>query len=69
VVVVNTSTSHDITPVKGSARKLDGTPADLRNPHDYPVEAVCVECGQPIRCGHWLTGTWRHIERISNPPL
>jgi hypothetical protein len=27
VSVFNTSTSHDITPVKGSARRLDGTPA------------------------------------------
>jgi len=25
---------HDITPVAGSARKLDGTPADLTRPLD-----------------------------------
>ena len=38
--VFNTSTSHEITPVAGSARQLDGTPADLARPMDYPVEAA-----------------------------
>ena len=48
--VFNTSTGHDITPVKGSARQLDGTPADLTRPSHYPIEALCLECGRPIRC-------------------
>ena len=65
----NTSpTSHDITPVKGSVRQLDGTPADLCKPLDYPVEALCLECGRPIRCERWFTGEWVHIDRFSNPP-
>jgi hypothetical protein len=64
----NTSpSSHDITPVKGSARRLDGTPADRCKPLDYPVEAVCSECGQPVRCERWLRGDWHHIQRFSNP--
>ena len=67
VPTFNTSASHDITPVKGSARKLDGTPADLNKPMDYPVEAVCLECGRPIREERWFLGEWRHIERFSDP--
>ena len=65
--VFNTSTSHDIAPVKGSARQLDGTPADLTRPLDYPCEAMCLECGQPIRCERWFLGGRVHIERFSNP--
>ena len=63
----NTSTSHDITSVKGSARQLDGTPADLTRPSHYPVEALCLECGQPIRCERWFRSEWVHLERFSNP--
>ena len=63
----NTSAGHDITPVKGSARKLDSTPADLTKPLDYPVEAICLVCGRPIREERWFLGEWRHIERFSDP--
>ena len=65
--VFNTSTSHEITPVAGSARQLDGTPADLSRPMDYPVEAVCLVCGQPIRCERYFLSEWVHLERFSNP--
>lgn len=65
--ISNTSTSHDITPVAGSARQLDGTPADLTRPLDYPCEAMCLECGGPIRCERWFTGEWYHLEHFSNP--
>jgi hypothetical protein len=67
VSTFNTSTSHDITPVKGSARQLDGTPADLRNPRDYPIEALCLECGRPIRVERYYFSGWAHIERFSDP--
>jgi hypothetical protein len=57
-----TSASHEITPLAGSARRVrDGELADLTNPLDYPAEAVCVECGQPIRAERWLLSEWRHI--------
>jgi len=56
---------HDITPVKGSARQPDGTPADLTRPMDYPAEALCLECGQPVRCERWFRAGWRHIERFT----
>ncbi len=55
VTVFNTSVSHAITPLAGSIR--DGAPADLTKPTDYPIEAVCLECGQPIRCErYYLAG-------------
>lgn len=41
--------------------------ADLTRPLDYPCEALCLECGEPVRCERWFTGTWVHIERLSNP--
>jgi hypothetical protein len=52
--------AHDITPVKGSARQLDGTPADLTRPSHYPVEALCLVCGREIRCDRWLRSDWYH---------
>jgi hypothetical protein len=58
---------HTITPVKGSARQLDGTPADLNRPLDYPYEALCLECGQPVRCERWFLCSWVHIARFSVP--
>ena len=63
----NTSASHEITPLAGSAHRVDGIPADLLNPCDYPCEALCSECGQPVRCERWLRGEWRHIERFTDP--
>ena len=65
--VFNTSASHAITPVKGSARQLDGTPADLTSPLDYPAEAVCLVCGQPVRIERYFLGDWVHIERFTDP--
>jgi hypothetical protein len=66
------STGHAITPLKGSARRIrDGQLADLTRLADYPVEAVCLECGQPIRCERWLiigarpAGGWVHVESFS----
>ncbi len=61
-------TGHDITPLEGSARRLDGQPADLTRPTHYPVEAICAECGQPVRCERWFLSEWRHIDRFSIPP-
>jgi hypothetical protein len=58
---------HDITPVAGSARQLDGTPADLLRVTDYPVEALCLQCGQPVRCERYFLAGWAHIASFSNP--
>ena len=55
------ATSHEIIREPGSARRVrDGEPADLRNPHHYPVTATCLTCGQPIRCDCWLRPGWYH---------
>jgi len=56
---------HEIIPLPGSARQLDGTPADLTRPLDYPCEALCRECGRPVRCDRWLLAEWRHIDRFT----
>ena len=56
---------HEIIPLKGSSRQLDGSPADLTKPLDYPVEALCLECGQPVRCERWFLCEWRHIGRFT----
>ena len=65
---LNISASHDITPVASSARRVrDGGLADLRDPRDYPAEAVCLVCGQPIRIEWIYLSEWRHIERFSDP--
>jgi len=58
---------HAITPVKGSARRLDGTPADLLNPRDYPCEALCATCGGPVRCERFFLCEWVHIAQFSVP--
>ena len=59
---------HDITPVRGSARQLDGTPADLTRPMDYPWDALYLVCGRPVRVERWFLGPWRHLERLTIPP-
>ncbi len=41
------------------------TPADLIRPLDYPVEALCLECGEPIRCERWFLGDWWHCGRFT----
>ena len=53
---------HEITPKPGTARRVrDGEPASLLNPADYPVEAICIVCGQPIRTERYYLAEWRHI--------
>lgn len=59
--------NHAITPVRGSARRLDGLPANLMDPLDYPVEAICLECGKPIRTERFYSATWTHLESFTIP--
>jgi len=51
---------HRITPAEGSAHRADGRPADLLNPLDYPVTAVCLACGRPIRVERMMYSEWKH---------
>jgi len=62
MIVACAGNGHEITPKPGTARRVrDGQPADLTNPAHYPVIAVCLTCGQPIRTERWLLAGWRHI--------
>jgi hypothetical protein len=54
---------HVIEPSPGTAcRTRDGKPADLLSPLDYPVLAVCAECGRAIRCRRYLFADWIHVD-------
>lgn len=56
------NTGHEIVPRPGSARRVrDGEAANLTRPTHYPVTAICLTCGQPIRCEGWLLSEWFHI--------
>src|SRR5689334_15222721 len=59
--------STRVTVAWGSARQLDGTRADRTRPSHYPVEAVCLECGQPIRCERWFLGGWGAHQALLEP--
>lgn len=59
------SDGHTITPVKGSTRQMDGTPANLNLPSNYPVEALCLICSKPIRCERWFLCGWVHVARFT----
>ena len=70
--LARTTAGHDITPLRGSARRArDGQLADLTSPGDYPVEAICLECGQPVRCERYYTfgalgqADWIHLGKFS----
>jgi hypothetical protein len=39
---------------RAAARQLDRSPAALNMPMDYPAEALCLKCGQPIRVKRWF---------------
>ena len=55
---------HAITPQLGTVYQPNGLRADLNDPRDYPVEAVCVECGRPVRRDTWATNDrWYHFDR------
>jgi hypothetical protein len=57
-----TTNGHDITPKPGTVRRVrSGEPADLKNPLQYPIEAICMECGQPVQNERWLLSEWYHV--------
>ena len=62
IMAVCAGNGHEIIPEPGTARRVrDGEPASLLNPADYPVGAVCLACGQPIRTERWLLAEWLHV--------
>lgn len=56
-------TTHAITPQKDTAYTVTGLKADLLDPRDYPVEAVCLECGRPVRRNKYMFAEWFHFQR------
>jgi hypothetical protein len=59
---------HEIIPLPGSAvRSTDNRPADLLNPHDYPVIAVCQFCQRPIECLRFYLAEWWHLDEGDAP--
>lgn len=55
-------TEHEIQPVKDSWYTQLGKPANLLNPFDYPIEAVCKTCSKPI-VAKSLIADWVHFSR------
>lgn len=55
---------HTPEPIKDSWYTIYGMPAELDKPWDYPVEAVCMHCGRPIRAESHVE-TWKHFERTA----
>lgn len=49
-------------PIPGSWYTIYGQPANLNRPMDYPIEAVCVNCGKPIRAATFIDN-WVHFDR------
>jgi hypothetical protein len=54
--------AHKITPKADTARRLDGSPADLLDPRSYPVVAECLECGRTVRVEAYFFSDWEHLD-------
>lgn len=55
------SSGHAITPRLHTIHTMTGVPVSGLNPLDYPLVAICLECGKRIRLANVL-GDWRHCE-------
>lgn len=65
---------HAAVPQEGSAYSAGeqpntGQPASLLNPHHYPIEGICVTCGEVIRCERLLQSGWVHTGRKPGDPI
>lgn len=60
----------DHQPRPDSCRTGDGAVADLMNGHHYPITAVCLNCGEPIRSEQFLIvpgcAPWRVVRTAAN---
>ena len=54
------SSTHEITPRYRSIHKTTGEPVTGLDPRDYPLNAVCVECGNRITCRNYIAD-WIHV--------
>jgi hypothetical protein len=62
------SRCRDALPRLGTARReRDGQPADLLDPHAYPLAAVCSRCDRPIRIRAMYLADWQHTASTDEP--
>jgi hypothetical protein len=62
-------TDHDITPAPGTiVREADGQPGNLLAVFDYPMLAVCLVCGQPVRIERKFLCEWEHVSPVQTAP-
>lgn len=54
---------HEVRPDPGTCYTVTGLVADLQEPRDYPMEAMCAECSTPIRRESYIGGEWEHFTR------
>jgi len=53
---------HEIVPAQGTVRRLDGRRGSVLEPHDYPLLAICMECGGRVREDAYMFAKWYHVE-------
>lgn len=55
LAVVTADVDHDARPDPTTARRRGDLPASLKDMNDYPVNAMCADCGQPVRAESYYT--------------
>lgn len=61
VTGASADSEHDIQPVVGSWYQVNGLKADLLRPSHYPIEALCMTCGEPIIAYRYFSD-WEHSD-------
>jgi hypothetical protein len=60
--IVPGNAEHDITPRLGTIRRaITGEPTNGLHPMEYPLVAVCQECGHVIRIERYFMADWVHV--------
>ncbi len=57
-----TEGGHEIVPAPGTVRRLDGRPGSVLEPRDFPLLAICMECGGRVREDAYMFAKWYHLE-------
>lgn len=59
--VVPGNAEHDITPKFGTIRRaITGEPTNGLRPMEFPLVAICAECGRTIRIERYFLADWVH---------
>jgi hypothetical protein len=56
-------TGHEVVPQPGTVQREDGQPGSVLRPLHYPLVAVCLACGRPVRCERYFLADWYHLDR------